>query len=99
MAVSDKIKEMAHKEAFRHYFCNVDDYDWPDDPDAFMDKVESQNEECEAIELSYDDENEKCMDVWAPFEKYTISAIRELMADFEIALINFYSEAKKLDKE
>ena len=43
MVVSDKIKEMAHEEAFKHYFCNVGDYDWPDDPDAFMDKVDSQD--------------------------------------------------------
>ena len=101
MAVNDKIKEMAHKEAFRYYFSNVDDYDWPDDPDAFIEKVvwRSEEDECEVAELSYDDENGKCMDVWAPFENYTISAIRELMADFEIALINFYNEAKKLDKE
>lgn len=101
MAVSDKIKEMAHKEAFKHYFCNVDTFDWPDNPDAFMDKIESQNEECEceAIELSYDDENGKCMNIWAPFEHYTISDIQGLMVDFEVALINFYNRAKEFDKE
>lgn len=101
MAVSDKIKEMAHEEAFRNYFCNVGDSDWPDDPDAFMNKVDSQSEEyeCGADELSYEDENGKCMDIWAPFEHHSISDIRELMADFETALINFYKKAKKIDKE
>lgn len=100
MAVNDKIREMAHEEAFKHYFCNVGESDWPDDPDAFMDKVDRDEEyECGADELSYEDENGKCMDIWAPFETYSISDMRELMADFEIALINFYNEAKKHDKE
>lgn len=101
MAVNDKIKEMAHEEAFKHYFSNVDNHDWPDDPDAFMDKVDSQDEEyeCGADELSYEDENGKCMDIWAPFENHSISDMRGLMADFETALINFYKEAKKLDTE
>lgn len=100
MEVNDKIKEMAHEEAFKHYFCNVGDYDWPDDPDAFMDKADQDEEyECGADELSYEDENGKCMNIWAPFEHYSISDIRELMADFETALINFYKEAKKLDAE
>ena len=101
MAVNDKIKEMVHEEAFKHYFCNVGEDDWPDDPDAFIDKIESQNEECEyeAVELSCDDENGKCMDIWAPFERHSISDIQGLMEDFETALINFYEEARKLDKE
>jgi len=101
MEVNDKIREMACKEAFKHYFCNVGDSDWPDDPDAFMDKVESQSEEdeCEAAELSYEDENGKCMDIWAPFAQYSIVDVQGLMADFETALINFYEEAKKLDTE
>ena len=101
MAVNDKIKEMAHKEAFKYYFCNVDTYDWPDDPDAFIEKViwRSEEDECEAAELSYEDENGKCMDIWAPFENHTISTIQGLMTDFEVALINFYNRAKELDKE
>ena len=101
MEINDKIKEMAHEEAFKHYFCNVGEDDWPDDPDAFMDKIESQSEEdeCEAVELIYDDESGKCMDIWAPFELHSISNVRELIADFETALINFYKEAKKLDEE
>ena len=99
MAVNDKIKEMAHKEAFKHYFCNVDTYDWPDDPDAFIEKViwRSEEDECEAAELSYEDENGKCMNIWAPFAQYTISDIQGLMVDFEVALINFYNRAKELD--
>jgi hypothetical protein len=103
VTVSEKIKEMAHKEAFKYYFCNVGDDDWPDDPDAFMDKVDSQDEayECEAIELSYEDEDGtgKCMDIWAPFAHHSIGDVQMLMEDFETALINFYEEAKKLDKE
>ena len=91
MEVNDKIKEMAHEEAFKHYFSNIGDSDWPDDPDAFMDKAD-QNEE-------YEDKNGKCMNIQAPFEHHSISDIRVLMADFETALINFYNEAKKLDKE
>lgn len=101
MVVNDKIKEMAHEEAFKHYFCNVGEDSWPDDPDAFMDKIDSQSEEyeCEAVELMYEDESEKSMDIWAPFELYSISDVRGLIADFETTLINFYEEAKKLDTE
>ena len=101
MAVNDKIKEMAHEEAFKYYFCNVGEDDWPDDPDAFMDKIESQNEECEceAVELSYEDETGKCMDIWAPFEHHSISNIRWLMTELESVLINFHEEAKKFDEE
>ena len=70
---------MAHEEAFKHYFCNVGEDDWPDDPDAFMDKIESQSEEdeCEAVELMYEDENGKCMDIWAPHLKIAALAIYE----------------------
>ena len=100
MAASDKIKEMAHEEAFKYYFCNFGEDDWPDDPDAFMDKVESKEDEYGAAELQYEDEkNEKRMDIWEPFQHCSIGDILWLMDDFETALLDFYQKARKLDEE
>jgi hypothetical protein len=66
-----------------------------------MDKVEEEEGgeygEVEALELSYEDENGKCMDIWSPFEAYCISSVRELMDDYAYNLISFYEEAKKLE--
>ena len=97
--MNDKIKELARQEAFKYFFCNVGEDDWPDDPDAFMDKVEegAEYEEVEALDLSYEDENGKCMNIWEPFEQYLISSVREMMDDYTYNLISFYEEAKKLE--
>ena len=99
--MNDKIKELAYQEAFKYFFCNVGDDDWPDDPDAFMDKVEEEEgaecEEVEAVELSFEDENGKCMNIWEPFEWDYISTVRGLMDDYAHNLISFYEQAKKLE--
>lgn len=99
--MNDKIKELAYQEALRYFFCNVDDDDWPDDPDAFMDKVEEDNEheEVDAFKLYCEDENGKRMNAWSPFETYSICTVRELMDDYVYNLVSFYEEAKKLEEE
>jgi len=100
--MNDKIKELAYQKALRYFFCNVDDDDWPDDPDAFMDKVEEEgieHENVKALKLSYKNENGKCMNVWKPFERSWICTVRELMDDYAYNLISFYEEAKKLEEE
>ena len=99
--VEDRIKELAHQKTYEHFFCNVGDNDWPDDPDAFIDKTEfrSEEDECKAVELSYEDEYGKCMDIWEPFERYSVDSIVELMDNYEAGLIAFYREAKKMEEE
>ena len=94
----DKIKELAHQKAYEYFFCNVGDDDWPDDPDAFIDKILEEDRDSIAVDLFDligEGEIGKRMNVWEPFVEYSVSSIVEFMEDYEAGLIAFYREAKK----
>lgn len=82
--MDEKIKELAHQKALEHFFSNIGDEDWPENPDAFLEKCDSG---CLAVELFPQ------MVVWEPFERYSVETLKQLMSGFQKLLIDFYQEA------
>ena len=97
MTTNEKIKELAHQETFRSFFCNVDDKDWPEDPDAFIENVLDEDENAFVNDLEISNQKGK-MIIWWLYDNFRLDSIVGLMEDFEEALINFYEEASKIEK-
>lgn len=96
-----KIKEFAHQKAYEQSFCNVGEDDWPDDPEAFIADLLEDNPAAQGIDLLFKNQNGKCMEIWEPFERYSVDGIDgivELMYNYEAGLIAFYWEAKKMEE-
>ena len=79
-----KIKELALQKAFEHFFSNVGEEDWPKNPDVLL---ESHDDGILAIELFPE------MEVWEPFESYSVGELKQLMSDFQKLLLDFYQGA------
>lgn len=91
-----KIEQMAVDNAYRFFFCNVDDDDFPKDPIEFIyDKCEKDNF-CFAFE--FEDSDERLV-IWEPFENYMLGDIvgwlKDLIEDNKIMLLKAVGIVKK----
>ena len=82
--MNKKIKELARQKTFEHFFSNVGEEDWPENPDVLL---ESYDNGILAIELPPE------MEVWEPFESYSVGELKQLMSDFQKLLLDFYQDA------
>lgn len=89
------IEQIAKNSAYRFFFCNVDDDDFPKDPIEFIyDKCEKDNS-CFAFEFEDGDER---LEIWEPFENYMLGDIvgwlEDLIEDNKIMLLKAISIIK-----
>lgn len=81
------IKQLAQRKVYEHFFSNAWEDGWPEDPEEFIAQYYGY-ENC--LELS------PSMEVWEPYESYTIDALIQLMAEFQKMLLDFYKEAARI---
>ena len=79
-----KIKELARQKAFEHFFSNVGEEDWPENPDVFLENCDNG---CLAVELFPE------MVVCELFEDYGVGLLKQMIEDFYQTLLDFHQEA------
>ncbi len=72
--VREQLRENAEKTAEMHFFCNVDEEDWPDDVWAKL--LDAGDSYCDVTEVTGG------AVVWEPFENYPAKNLLREMEDF-----------------
>lgn len=68
-----EIEQMAAENAYRFFFCNVDNDDFPEDPVNFI----YDNYDLDDFCYQYEEINGKRLVLWEPFENYLLQFIVE----------------------